>query len=245
MVAKTARAWCVALLPLVAGCGGRSGSSSQSHEDTDAAVVADAASTPDASLSVDGGAPSDASPALDALPPQCQGALTFADPAIEADVRARIDAGSGAITAQDVLSVTTVQVTDAGSLSGLECVIHLQHVIAQGGSVSDLSPLSALDELVEVHLPDSKVSDLSPLTNHPNLLFLVAPNNQVTTLAGLSLPAVDSHTCNTLDLRGNPVGVDQFSQACSQGWYALWGGSNGVDAGTCGSQAGCQASGGR
>jgi hypothetical protein len=175
----------------------------------------------------------------------CQGGVTFTDPAIEAAVRLELDAGPGPISVRQAGTISELIAADVGSLDGVQCLVNLQTVILQGGAISDLSPLAGLAALSLVEVPDNLVTDLTPLSNHPSLMHIVAPNNRVRSLAGLVLPVVSLDSCNGLILDGNPLGADAFTYACSQGWYSTWGGADGIDAGSCGNQDWCKAQGGK
>ena len=88
---------------------------------------------------------------------------------------------------------------------------------------------------------NNQVTDLSPLGEHPSLSSINAGNNQIASLAGLTLPMSDGSSCYELDLGGNPIGADQLTEACSWGWFILWGGAYGIDVGSCGPQLPCLA----
>ena len=60
------------------------------------------------------------------LPPSCKPPFAFADPLIEAAVRASAKVPSGPLSRVDILSVTDLEATGATSLGGVECLVNLR-----------------------------------------------------------------------------------------------------------------------
>jgi hypothetical protein len=175
-----------------------------------------------------------------ALPPQCRGPLSFGDPNIEAQIRQTLGAGSSPITTEQAQTVVSINVPEADSLAGLECLANLHGVTIRGGGVADLSPLASARQLSTVDIENGQIKDLSPLSGHPLLTNIIVPNNQISTVAGLTLTPQSNNTCTRLILTGNPIGPDQLTYECSlSGWYTAWGGANGIAAGSCGNDAPC------
>ena len=77
---------------------------------------------------------------------------------------------------------STVCPGDITSLSGLEPFTALRTVtlVAQGNSISDVTPLAGLNELRWVELEGNNISDISPLAELPNIEHLGVNYNPVT-----------------------------------------------------------------
>jgi len=133
-----------------------------------------AACSPPASESADTLPPHEAS---EATPEEI---VTFADPTLEARVRAAMGRPEGDITAAEAEAVTEMylgiewqmdaseetQITDLG---GLEYFKNLQSLNLASNAVADISPLTGLTKLVSLSLGGNPVADISPLSGMTSL----------------------------------------------------------------------------
>lgn len=158
-------------------------------------------------------------------------ACIFADPQLEAAVRKALSLGDGPILQSQAAGLTTVSADGVASLTGIECLTKLTHLIAIDGTISDLSPLSALSELTSVQLARNDIADLSPLTGLQALNHLGFISNHVTTLAGFTLPVLK--TCSEFHLDRNPIEAAELTDPCALGWPIFWGGNDGAPVESC------------
>ncbi len=117
-------------------------------------------------------------------------AVVFADPAIEAAVRAVLSLPDGPLLRSRVREVVELQVESEGvaDLGGLEFCAALAFVKMRGNAIVDLGPLANLTALFDVDLRENAIVDLTPLAALPNLRHLQLDDNQiadVSPLAGL------------------------------------------------------------
>lgn len=144
----------------------------------------------------------------------CAAPLSFDDAKVEAEVRNRAGVASRPLTPEDVASVTGIVADGANSLAGLECLPKLESVVARGGGITDLSPLS----------------------DHSSLSQIDISTNPIQSLTGLSLgppPSCDSE----VNLQGCPVSDGDIKALCAirqpnamapyDGWYVTWTAANG------------------
>ena len=130
----------------------------------------------------------------------------------------------------DLLRVTEVEATGAGSLGGVECLANLQIAGFVSGTVRDIGALRALTSLRHVSLTRNQIANLSPLTEHPHLKVVHAEENLVADIKGLTLPPTG---CSQLYLAGNPIPASELTAPCTQGWYVSWGGTGTMGTGSC------------
>ena len=175
-----------------------------------------------------GGAVSDAGGAPGAAglgPSACGAELQFEDPLVEAAVRSAAHVSTGAISAASVAAVAVVSVADgAASLSGLECLPALTTIIAQNGTIEDLSPLANAMKLRGVSLSNNHITDLGPLsrpaTYAVSMMLIQVENNQIASTDSLSLPP---SKCAEIMLGGNPLMSKDVQRFCDEAWHVSWG----------------------
>ena len=160
-----------------------------------------------------------------------EGAVTFADPNLEAAVREAIAIPEGPIYPSDLEGLTSLSasVKNIADLTGLECATSLTLLLLRSNQISDVSPLANLTSLAELGLGGNQISDISALANLVNLEVLSLGNNQISdisTLANLTSltklwlcynqisdigPLVENEEFSTGDyvcLKGNPLSPD-------------------------------------
>lgn len=115
-----------------------------------------------------------------------QGAV-FADPALEAAVRAKLNQPDGTIRREDVAQLESLDGSHYGitNLVGIEQLKSLKELNLKGNHIRDLTPLSRLEELVELNLRDNQVTDLSPLAKLTKLEKLNLRGNLVRDIGAL------------------------------------------------------------
>ncbi|MEM9156506.1 MAG: leucine-rich repeat domain-containing protein [Cyanobacteria bacterium P01_F01_bin.33] len=137
------------------------------------------------------------------IPGQQGTTIAFADPNLEAAVRASLNISSGPIPAADAARLTFLNASDRNvtSLQGIENLINLNSLFLFNNDIEDLTPLAGLTELEELGLFGNIVSDLSPISSLPNLEILDIRSNQVSSISDLSsLPKL-----RELELGRNPL----------------------------------------
>lgn len=159
----------------------------------------------------------------------CAGALQFADPELERQVRNAARVLDGPLFSHAVQSITTLEIMPSippiHSLRGIECLTELTSLYVFGQTdIVDLTPLSSLKKLVSLIIDVcGGPVDLGPLATSSNLLVLylekgcgvrdVAPIGGLKhlyriKLNGGSIPALapflDFPDLSYLNLQGNP-----------------------------------------
>jgi internalin A len=116
----------------------------------------------------------------------CQGVLSFPDPALESAIRNAIDKPDGSIALDDVAHLEELRFDGVASLTGLECLTSLAYLEMVDSAISDLAPLSQLTSLTYLAANDSAISDLTPLAGLTSLTTLYLNRNSVSDLTPLS-----------------------------------------------------------
>ncbi len=107
-------------------------------------------------------------------------AVVFADPVLEAKVRAAMGKPEGDITAAEAEAVTELNLgiewqqdisegTQIKELSGLDYFKNLESLNLSGHAVTDISPLAGLTKLTSLSLGGNPVADISPLSGMTSL----------------------------------------------------------------------------
>src|SRR5690606_6770432 len=138
-------------------------------------------------------------------PRDCEGDFSFDDPGVEAQVRAALEYPEGPL-GPEVERLMILELTNVASLGGMECLVALEGLKVEGGTVNDLAPLRelplhslrvfdlpvtdieplvSLADLWMLDLYDVPVADLLPLSPLRKLNYLGLMRTQVTSLAGL------------------------------------------------------------
>ena len=129
--------------------------------------------------------------------------VSFADSNLERAVRQKLKKPEGPLTADDLASLTRLDVEEQSikSLAGLEYATALDTLNLWGNEIEDVSPLSDLTNLTFLKLGDNQVADVSPLSSLTNLKWLSLWGNEVADVSPLS----SLTKLNTLNLWGNEV----------------------------------------
>jgi len=93
-------------------------------------------------------------------------------------------------TVQDLESLTddlSASLYDIISIEGAQHLVNLQVLYLYNNYISDLSPLSGLNNLWYLDLGSNQISDLSPLGTVSNLQELLLDSNQISDLSPLAL----------------------------------------------------------
>ena len=139
------------------------------------------------------------------------------DPNLRAAIATQLGKPSGAtITTADIANLTELTARNASirDLTGLEAatnltVLHLGAVLAATGfinsnSVSDLSPLAALNNLTDLWLWGNSISDISPVAGLNQLTWLQLGNNNISDISPL-VANTGLGNGDRIYLQGNPL----------------------------------------
>ncbi len=159
----------------------------------------------------------------------CAPSVSFPDPELEHAIRVALNKPTGPLTIDDLESLTALYAEDnhITDLTGLELCANLRVLdlgkLGTSNEISDLSPLSGLNNLLWLYLDGNNITDLSPLEYLTNLVTLCLYGNEITDLAALSglvnlerlllgankitdlAPLTGLTSLRTLDLKGNNI----------------------------------------
>lgn len=115
----------------------------------------------------------------------------FADPALEAAVRAEVFEkrfNQEPLKAEDVKNISRVMGRGKGikNLAGLEHCTALMLIDLDGNEISDLSPISKLSKLQSVTLSGNKINDIAPLKELTAMQLLDLSRNEVADLSPIT-----------------------------------------------------------
>ena len=120
--------------------------------------------------------------------PRFAEAVEFADPTLEAAIRAKIAKGEGPIAAADLLSIVELELISGAiaDLSGIEALENLEVLVLVDHRLVDISPLAGLKKLRALDLANNRIVDIAPLSSLSALIFLSLTSNSVSDLSPLS-----------------------------------------------------------
>ncbi|MCP4601110.1 MAG: leucine-rich repeat domain-containing protein [Proteobacteria bacterium] len=124
---------------------------------------------------------------------ECQGAISFPDTDLEAQIRDVIDKPTGDICYADVSSLTSLDLGfyhptpegaegPAGNISditGLQCFTHLEELCLSDNPIVDLGPIAELTNLTSLNLYLNLIVDIRPIAKLTNLTSLGLSKNQI------------------------------------------------------------------
>ena len=115
-------------------------------------------------------------------------AVAFADPTLEAAIRAKIDKGEGPVAAADLLSIVELELISGAiaDLSGIEALENLEVLVLVDQHLVDIAPLAGLKKLRALDLASNQIVDIAPLSSLSALTFLSLAFNSVSDLSSLS-----------------------------------------------------------
>ncbi len=111
---------------------------------------------------------------------------TFADPALEAGVRAALELDAAeSLTCGRVASLESLGVNATGirDLSGIENLTGLTELLLAQNGIEDLSPLATLTGLEYLDVRENSISNLSPIAGLTSMYALSLGYNQVSDLS--------------------------------------------------------------
>ena len=165
------------------------------------------------------------------LGPRFAEAVEFADPTLEAAIRAKIDKGEGPIAAADLLSIVGLELISGAiaDLSGIEALENLEVLVLVDQRLVDISPLAGLKKLRALDLANNQIVDITPLSSLSALTFLSLAFNSVSDLSPLSSldqlqvllldenrvadisPLLGLSMLEQVLLRGNPLNAEAYA----------------------------------
>ncbi len=111
---------------------------------------------------------------------------TFADPALEAGVRAALELDAAeSLTCGRVASLESLGVNATGiqNLSGIENLTGLTELLMARNGIENLAPLAALTGLEYLDVAENSITDLSPISTLTSMFALSFGKNQVSDLS--------------------------------------------------------------
>lgn len=131
--------------------------------------------------------------------------VTFTDPVLEASIAKQLKVQVGAITVNDMSTLTQINCYDnISNIEGLEYAVNLTRLSLFNNSLSDLTPISGSTKLDYIAIQNTNVSDASPISNISTLTSVgigmskiedTTPFGKLTNLKNLSL-----HSNNITDI---------------------------------------------
>ncbi len=120
--------------------------------------------------------------------PRFAEAVEFADPTLEAAIRAKIDKGEGPVATEDLLSIVELELVSGAiaDLSGIAALENLEVLVLVDHHLVDISPLAGLKKLRALDLASNQIVDIAPLSSLSALIFLSLTSNSVSDLSPLS-----------------------------------------------------------
>lgn len=114
--------------------------------------------------------------------------IPFEDPTFEALIREVLDKPEGAITAEEMSSITELNGSQRGitNISGIEYCINLTDLSLEYNDITDFTQLSGLTNLRGLNLQSSHLNDIALLSGLTNLTGLNLTDNQFSDLTPLS-----------------------------------------------------------
>ncbi|MCY3668568.1 MAG: hypothetical protein OXH81_23135 [Gemmatimonadetes bacterium] len=163
--------------------------------------------------------------------PRFAKAVEFADPTLEAAIRAKIDKGEGPIAAADLLSIVELELISGtiADLSGIEALENLEVLVLVDHHLVDIAPLAGLKKLRALDLANNQIVDIAPLSSLSALIFLSLTSNSVSDLSPLSSldqlqvllldenrvadisPLLGLSMLEQVLLRGNPLNAEAYA----------------------------------
>ena len=122
---------------------------------------------------------------------------SFADANLEGAVRQALGKPTGALTSDDLASLTTLEASSLSiqSLAGLEHATALVDLyLEDNAALADVSPLASLTNLQELELSFTSITDVSPLLSLTNLNWLGLSNTSITDAGVASLTSLTKLT---------------------------------------------------
>jgi len=143
--------------------------------------------------------------------PATSQAVTFADPNLEAAIRAALNKPTGTITQADMSTITYLNISSLGitNLSGLQYCTNLKVLYMWNNSVSDLSPLAGLTNLTDLYAMENSITSVAPLVNLINLRNLDLDDNNISDITAInansSAGGICNHSYDFLSLATDPL----------------------------------------
>ena len=133
-----------------------------------------------------------------------EGAVYFADPNLEAAVRAAIGEPTGPIYPRDLEWLISLRAEERGisDLTGLEHATRLTELHLWDNQIRDISPLANFSKVTGLGLSGHQISDISLLANLTNLTELNLCRNQISDISPLA---------NLINLNDLLLGANQIS----------------------------------
>jgi Leucine-rich repeat (LRR) protein/uncharacterized protein YjdB len=130
--------------------------------------------------------------------------VIFPDATLEGVIRDALDQPEGDILASDVAALTSVNFGGPGGISnlgGLEYATGLTLLSLRNQEITDLSPLSGLEQIQYLDFRDNSISSIAPLAGLTALRILILDDNDVADISALA----GKSELTGLQLANNPV----------------------------------------
>lgn len=121
------------------------------------------------------------------------GEITIPDPTLEAVLREALAKPSGALTEEDLASLSYLDASGDSlddserivNLTGLSYAVNLEELRLDYHAISDLGPLWSLKKLQVLSLIYNRIGSVAPLASLPQIEFLDLRNNQIVEISAL------------------------------------------------------------
>jgi len=106
------------------------------------------------------------------------------DANLEIVLRSALAKPIGAITDEELRSLTSLEATNKGitDLTGLEYCINLTNLNLEGNAINDIKTLAGLTSLSRLNLNNNRINDIDPLSNLTEIKNLTLEQNHITDL---------------------------------------------------------------
>lgn len=114
--------------------------------------------------------------------------ISFADPNLEAAIRAAIVKPSGPIYKADLAGLTSFEALGRGivDLAGLQYATSLTHLYLSDNQIPDISVLASLTGLIELYLGWNQIGDISAVASLTGLTVLNVCSNHISDISALA-----------------------------------------------------------